>query len=376
MRVVIAPQSFKGTFPAEVVAEALRRGVKQAIPDAHISLAPVADGGEGTLSAIVSLGGGSLRESVVSGPAGDSTVATWGIIGSGTTAVIETAEVIGITKVDPESRNICELSSMGVGQLILEALDLGLRDFIIAVGGTATNDGGLGLLRELGFTFIATDGHVMRGGPCCLETLSSVDQTTVDPRLAMSRFEVLCDGNIPVTGPRGASLSRSQQKGAVGDEPERLEQGMANFARVASTVAGRDVASTPMAGCGGAIAGGLMGYLDATLTLGIERVAALAGLESMIEAADLVITGEGRADDQTAEGKAPIGVARLAKRYQVPVLLVAAQTGTGHEQLSALGVTEVLRLTDQGESPLRSDHFATEQMITSAVAAWLREWRN
>jgi glycerate 2-kinase len=371
MRVVIAPQAFKSTLSADAVAEAMATGVSRALPDAEVFLAPVADGGEGTLTTLMSSTDGVVRESRVSDPRGDLTWARWGILGLNGAAVIETAEAIGIEKFPPGRSGLCELSSLGVGQLIGDALDLGIRDFLIGVGGTATNDAGVGMLRALGYKFLDSNGDEIEGAPCSLINLENVDTAGIDARLKDCRFEVMCDGSIPLTGPRGASLSRSQQKGAKGDEPELLEAALLRFANITAKCTGVEIESAPMTGCGGGIAGACMAFLNASLTLGIDRVIAIAGLEKLVAKADLVITGEGQVDRQTIEDKAPIGVAELAKRYQVPVLLVAALVGPDHQGVFDRGVTQVVALLNSNKQ--EGARVATEQMISDAVEAVLIE---
>jgi glycerate kinase len=357
------------------VANAIKKGVKLALPDAQLIVVPVADGGEGTLSAYLNALGGQMRESQVNGPDSNFVTARWGIVNSGSTAVIETYEAIGITKVRQPTPVLCELSSEGVGQLILEALDLGIRDFIVTIGGTATNDAGYGLLNEIGFRFLGSDATPVAHGACSLEMIAKIDSSSIDGRLNDSVFSVVCDGDIPLTGPRGASLSRSRQKGAIGDDPEHLEKGFLNFARQAQIFSGIDLSTTPMAGCGGGISGAMMAFLDASLVLGIDQIAELSDLENQIAGADLTITGEGRVDDQTSESKAPIGVALISKKHNVPVLFVAAQTGPGYQHVLDNGVSHILQIGPSSDQKTNIMNPVTENTITQSVAKALKMWQ-
>jgi glycerate kinase len=338
MRVVVAPDSFKGSLSALRVAEAMGRGVRAVFPEAQVVLAPIADGGEGTVDALVAATGGRLERHAVSGPLGDPVRAPWGVLGDGQTAVIEVAAASGLALVPRERRDPGAASTFGTGELVRAALDAGFRKLVLGIGGSATNDGGAGLLRALGARFLDGEGRDLPEGGAALARLSRIDLSALDPRLATAEIEVACDVQNPLTGPAGASVIYGPQKGASPELVRLLDASLARYAEVAQATTGRDVARTPGAGAAGGLGAGLLFFTPARLRPGIDLVLEAMRFPSLVQGASLVITGEGRADTQTAMGKAPVGVARAAARHGVPVVCLVGGLAEGAEELYGCGI--------------------------------------
>lgn len=327
MRVVIAPDSFKGSLEAERVAQALARGLAHSArapwDQAEYRCVPLADGGEGTVRTLVSATGGRLVTKRVTGPLGEPVDATFGILGDGRTAVIEMAEASGLTLVPPALRDPGRTTTYGTGELMRAALDLGCDRLIVAIGGSATNDGGAGMAAALGVRFLDEHGSPIPPGGNGLLQLARIDTEGLDPRLAQVRVTVACDVDNPLIGPNGASRVFAPQKGAGPEDVERLERALTHYADCIRRQLGIDVAHVPGAGAAGGLGAGLLAFCRAELRSGFELVSHTLGLEDIIRGAALVITGEGRIDGQTARGKVAAGVGRLAKRLGVPVIAVA-----------------------------------------------------
>lgn len=319
--VLIASDSFKGSVSSIGVADLVERGVHRVFPNARVTKFAIADGGEGTVDAVVRALGGSLREVEVSGPLGDPVRASYGLV-SGDLAVIEVAESSGITLIEQTSENAKRASSLGVGQMILDALDQGARRICIGLGGSATSDGGVGMAKALGARFLDASGEPIPCGLAGLETLASIDCSLLNERLASVEIIALTDVTNPLTGPTGAVYVYGPQKGVAAEELETLDGWMCRYAEILGRAVGRDVASIPGAGAAGGLGAALAAFCGARIERGIEAVLDIIGLEGAMEGVDLVITGEGRMDAQSAYGKAPIGVARRAKRHGVPVVAV------------------------------------------------------
>lgn len=324
MRVVIAPDSFKGSLDAEGVANALAKGLQRCTQPpwnrATIECIPLADGGEGTARALVKATGGKMVTARVTGPLHDPVEARFGILGSGQTAVIEMAEASGLTLVPEAKRNPGRTTTLGTGELILAALDAGCRDLIVAIGGSATNDGGTGMAQALGVRFTNANGDPISPGGAGLLELEHIDVSGMDPRIADVRITVACDVDNPLIGPDGASRVFAPQKGADLAMVETLEAGMSRYAELLRCEVGRDIAFIPGAGAAGGLGGGLLAFCDAQLRPGFDIVSDAVGLADRIKGAQLVITGEGRIDGQTARGKVAAGVGRLARQLGVPVI--------------------------------------------------------
>jgi len=338
MRIIVAPDSYKGSVSALGVAEAMERGIRAVFPDAEVRKVPIADGGEGTVEALVIATGGRLEAAEVPGPLGEPVRARWGVLGDGRTAVIEMAAASGLPLVPEARRDPRITSTAGTGALIRAALDAGLRKLVIGIGGSATNDGGTGMARALGARFLDPAGAPLPEGGAALARLDRIDLSGLDPRLAQAEILVACDVDNPLTGPRGASAVYGPQKGATPDMVRELDQALGVLARVATRTTGRAIADQPGAGAAGGLGAGLLWFTPARLRPGVEIVLEATGFEALVAEADLVITGEGRTDFQTAMGKAPVGVAAVARRHAVPVLCLSGGLGEGAERVLEHGI--------------------------------------
>ena len=346
LRIVIAPDSYKGSASAVLVAKAMRRGVLRVFPTADVRCLPIADGGEGTVEVLVSASAGQYRKTIVHGPLGRPVEATWGILGDGRTAVIEMAAASGLTLLAGAQRNPRKTTSFGTGQLIRAALDAGLRDIIIGLGGSATNDGGAGMAQALGARFLTANGDEIADGGAALATLDRIDLTGLDPRLMDTTITVACDVDNPLCGARGASAIFGPQKGADATAVAELDAALAHYAACACRATGRDVAERPGAGAAGGLGAGLLFFTPAELKPGVEIVLEALDFSRLVKDADFVITGEGRTDFQTAFGKAPVGVARAAAKYDVPVFCLSGALGPGADDVLAHGIAAVLSICD------------------------------
>lgn len=327
MRVVVAPDSFKESLSAVEAADAIAAGVREAGRDAQIDLCPMADGGEGTVEAMVAASGGGFRTADVFGPLGEPRQARFGILGDGATAVIEMAAAAGLALVPPEKRNPLLTTTFGVGCLMRAALDAGARNMVIGIGGSATVDGGTGCAQALGVVFVSEAGEA---GPCGLAggglaDIRRIDISDRDPRIADCRIRVACDVANPLTGPDGAAAVYGPQKGATPEMVEALDAGLANLAAVIRRDLDVDVQHLPGAGAAGGLGAGLVAFAGAVLQPGVDTVAEAVDLERRIRQADLVITGEGKLDSQSAAGKTAFGVARIAAAAGVPAICIPGQ---------------------------------------------------
>jgi len=338
VRIVIAPDSFKGSLSALGVAAAMERGVRAVFPDAEVVKIPVADGGEGTVEALVEATAGSLRSQRVHGPLGDAVEARWGVLGDGRTAVLEMAAASGLPLVPREKRDPRVTSTVGTGELLRAALDAGLPRAILGIGGSATNDGGAGLARALGVRFLDAKGRDLPEGGAALRGLARIDSSRLDPRLERVELLVACDVDNPLTGPRGASAVYGPQKGATPEMVRELDAALARYAEVARQTTGRDVGAVPGAGAAGGLGAGLLFFTPAKLRPGVEIVLEATGFEEKVRGAALVFTGEGRTDFQTSMGKAPVGVAAAAKRHGVPVVCLSGGLGPGADEVLERGI--------------------------------------
>ncbi|MDD4701900.1 MAG: glycerate kinase, partial [Desulfovibrio sp.] len=322
MKIVIAPDSYKECLSALQVATCIESGFREVFPDAVYVKVPVADGGEGTVEAMVEATGGQCVAVTVKGPLGGPVEAFYGLTGDGTTAVIEMATASGLELVPPEKRNPLKTTSYGTGELIRAALDAGARKFILGIGGSATNEGGAGMLQALGVRLLDADGHEIEPTGLGLGKLASIDMSTFDARLKECVIDVACDVDNPLCGPRGASAIFGPQKGATPELVQQLDGYLKNFAAITLRDLGVDMSEISGAGAAGGMGGGMYAFLGGRLRPGSEIVTEAVGLDAMVRDADLVITGEGRIDGQTAFGKAPMGVARVAKLYGKAVIAI------------------------------------------------------
>ena len=348
MKVVVAPNAFKGTLTASEAAAAIAGGVREVWPDAEIVEVPVADGGDGTVEALVSANRGVYRTAEVEGPLGDPVKARYGLIDSGATAVVELATASGLALIPPERRDPGRASTYGFGQLLEAARRDGVSKIIAGIGGSATNDGGAGMGQAVGYRLLDSEGRKLSRGGAALARLARIDASGFDLAWRSVEVRVACDVTNPLIGAQGASAVYGPQKGADPATVRRLDAALARFAEVVERDLGKRVADIPGAGAAGGSGAGLIAFLDAGLVRGAPLVVQAAGFDAAIQGADLVITGEGQADEQTAYGKAPGEVAKRAHAAGIPVLLLAGRKGPGWEALNGLGVTEVVALTEEG----------------------------
>ena len=371
MKVVIAPDSYKGCLSALEVAKAMERGVLSVFPSAEVRKIPIADGGEGTVAALVTATNGQLRQTEVTDPLGNKIIAHWGVLGDGRTAVIEMAAASGLPLVPKEKRDPRVTTTYGTGELIKAALADGLAKIIIGIGGSATNDGGTGMARALGVRFLDAAGQEVAAGGGSLAEICQIDTTGLDPRLKNTEIVVACDVDNPLCGTRGASAVFGPQKGATPEMVQQLDAGLAKYASCARQATGRDVAEKAGAGAAGGLGAGLMFFTPAQLKPGVEIVLDAVGFSDIVRDADFVITGEGRTDFQTAFGKAPVGVAKVAKTHGAPVFCISGGLGEGADDVLAQGIDAVMSICDRPLS-LEECMAAGAQLIEPAAARLCR----
>ncbi len=345
MKIVIAPDSFKDSLSAEKVADAIAAGLAEVLPHANLVKCPMADGGEGTVEAIVAAGNGQLRRNQVQGPLGEPVEAHWGWLPDSHTAIIEMAEASGLQLVAPAQRDACISSTYGTGELIRAALDAGARRVILAIGGSATNDAGAGALQALGLGLFDDQGNSLARGGLALAGVVRIDLTGLDPRLTEVRFEIAADVNNPLCGEHGASAIFGPQKGASAEQVRLLDQALGHFADHCAQVLPKDVRDEPGSGAAGGLGFAAKAFFGAQFRPGVEVVAELVGLAEAVKDADLVITGEGRFDAQTLRGKTPFGVARIAQANGVPVVVLAGTLGEGYQALYEHGINAAFAIT-------------------------------
>jgi glycerate 2-kinase len=343
MKVVIATDSFKGCCTSMEAASAFEKGILNASPDAQIIKIPVADGGEGTVDAVVSGVGGKLHLVEATDPIGRRVSAQYGIIPNGI-AVIEMAAASGLPLVPKEKRDPKYTTTFGTGEMIRDALDQGCRKIFIGIGGSATNDGGIGMAQALGVSFTDKNGKELGFGAGDIGSLAHIDISRLDARLSECEIVALCDVTNPLCGKTGATYIYGPQKGVKPEELSVLDSNLKHYASVILDQLGKDIADIPGAGAAGGLGAGLMTFCNARLKPGIETVLTLVGLETHLEDSDLVITGEGRIDGQSIFGKVPVGVARAAKKYNVPVIAIAGSIGDGAHAVYDYGIDSILSI--------------------------------
>jgi glycerate kinase len=340
MKIVIAPDSFKESLTALQVADAIEAGMRQVWPHATYVKVPVADGGEGTVQAMIDATGGRRVDVRVTGPLGQTVDAFYGV--SADLAVIEMAAASGLEGVPPDLRDPRTATSRGTGELILAALDAGARRFVLGVGGSATNDGGAGMLQALGVRLLDADGRDIGPGGAELARLERIDVAGLDARVREAEFRIACDVDNPLVGPRGASAVFGPQKGATPAIVDQLDAALARFADVIRRELHQDIAQLPGAGAGGGIAAAMVVFLNGQLKPGIEIVTEAVGLDAAVRDADLVVTGEGRIDGQTVNGKTPMGVAQVARRHGKPVVAIGGSLAVDADAVHAHGIEVVV----------------------------------
>jgi glycerate kinase len=343
VKIVIAPDSFKESLSAPDAAAAIARGVRAACPHADIIAIPMADGGEGTVAAVLAATGGQWRSTRVTDALGLPVDAHWGWL-SDETAVIEMAAAAGLEQVPPERRDPLRATSRGVGELILAALDAGARRIILGLGGSATNDAGAGMLSALGLRILDADGVAIADGGAALAGAASIDDSALDPRLPTVRIEIASDVDNPLCGPHGASAIFGPQKGADPAQVRQLDMALEHFADLCARTLGHDARDRPGAGAAGGLGFAAHAFLRGTFRPGVALVAELGGLAEAMRGASLAFTGEGRMDEQTLHGKTPAGVARIAQQAGVPVVALAGSLGAGYARLYDVGITAAYSL--------------------------------
>ncbi|PLS03368.1 glycerate kinase [Neobacillus cucumis] len=341
MKIVIAPDSFKESLSALEAAESIERGFQRVLPDAEYVKVPMADGGEGTVQSLVDATGGEIISKTVTGPLGEPVDAFFGILGNQTTAVIEMAAASGLHLVPAADRNPLVTTTRGTGELISAALDYGVNHIIIGIGGSATNDGGAGMAKALGARLLDKDGMEIGEGGGALCHLASINLSDFDPRLATIKIEVACDVDNPLTGEKGASAIFGPQKGATPEMIEQLDKNLSHYAAIIERDLGKKIEDVSGAGAAGGLGGGLLAFLPSELKRGVDIVIEATGLSHIVKDADLVITGEGKIDGQTIFGKTPIGVAKTAKKYGVPVIGIAGNVSKDSAVVHEYGIDAI-----------------------------------
>ncbi len=377
LSVLVAPDSFGGALDSVGVARAIAAGWARIRPDDGVTIKPMADGGEGTLAAVrAALGDAATeRTTTTTDPLGRPVDARWLVVDGGRGAFVEMAAASGLARLAPDERtadSVRRASTRGTGDLIRAALDAGVGRITIGLGGSATNDGGTGILRALGARLLDSSGAELPEGGAALGELATIDASGLDPRLATTRLVIASDVTNPLCGPRGASATYAPQKGADPATVAELDAALATYGRAIEAATGRLVADIPGAGAAGGTTAAFLGFTHATVRPGVEVVAELAGLHAALEAADLVITGEGRADAQTLSGKAAMGVATLASARHTPVVLLTGGLGPGAATLSAVGALTLVQPIPDGPMDLATAMVDTERLLADAAARLAR----
>lgn len=371
MKIIIAPQTFKATLPALAAAQAIARGIAAADPTAQTILAPIADGGDGTLNALVQATGGQTLTTTVTGPLGQPVNAQWGIMGDRQTAVIEMALASGLALIPQRQRNPRTATTAGTGQLLKEALDRGYRNIIIGLGGSATNDGGAGLATALGAQLLDPAGQPLPPGGAALANLHTIQTGQLHPALPTATITAATDVTNPLCGPNGASHIFGPQKGADPETIQELDAALHHYAQIISRDLHRHIAHHPGAGAAGGLGAGLLAFTNATLQSGIDLICQVLNFDAHLQNADLVITGEGRADRSTTFNKAPVGIARRAHTQGVPTILLAGSLGPGYQELYHHHLSAIISIADR---PMTFDQSLarTPELLETAAERTLR----
>lgn len=371
MKIVIAPQAYKGSITALGVAIAAEKGILKVFPEAEVLICPVADGGDGTLETLVEGSGGEINETNVTGPIGERLDASWGAMGDGKTAVIEMARSSGLALLSLDERDPLNSTTFGLGEVILQALDRGFRNFIVGIGGSATNDAGAGMAQALGVNLLDEKGKQLPPGGAALDKLSEIDLSGIDSRIRDCDFQIACDVNNPLTGPEGASAVYGPQKGATPDNVKQLDKALGKFSDVVKSQLDRDVENIPGAGAAGGLGAGMIAFLDGQLRAGVDIVLDTVELKTKMEGAKLVITGEGGMDFQTVYNKAPIGVARLASEMDIPCFGISGMLGENYQVVHDYGLESALSIVS-GPMTLEEASANAATLIENSVEEALR----
>jgi glycerate 2-kinase len=374
LTVAIAPDSFKGTLTAAEAARCIERGFRRVFGRLTVRRIPMADGGEGTVEAIVAATGGRPVIRKVSDPLGRPIRVVFGLSGDGRTAIIEMAAASGLPLLKPAERNPMLTSTRGTGEMIRHALDLKVRLILIGIGGSATVDGGVGMARALGARFLDREGRDLPEGGGGLRRLARIDARGLDPRLRRVTIEVACDVDNPLTGARGAARVYGPQKGATPAMVRQLDANLRRLARIVRRDVGADIERLRGAGAAGGLGGGLVAFAGARLRSGVEVVADTVRLKPRLRGCDLVITGEGRMDVQTVHGKTPVGVARVAKELGLPVIAICGSAGPGAEKVLSAGIDAYFAAAEKplSESELGAGALRMLTDCAERVARWLK----
>ncbi|ATH76595.1 glycerate kinase [Vreelandella venusta] len=373
MNVLLCPDSFKDALSAEQAAQAMADGITRAAPSAITHLCPLADGGEGSLDALMAATQAECRTLTVQDALGRPRQARWGWLGEQRTAFIELAEASGLQHLNSDERNALHTSTHGVGELFLAALDAGATQALLLLGGSATNDAGAGMLQALGARLLDQHGQPLPPGGAALQQLATLDLSTLDPRLASLDVTAAVDVDNPLLGERGASAVFGPQKGASPDDVATLDHALGHFATLAAEALGRDDRDMPGAGAAGGMGFAASSFLNARLSPGIDMIMQQAQVSSLLAKADLVITGEGRLDGQSLSGKTPIGVARAAQRLGKPVIVLAGSLGEGWQACLNEGVTAAFALAD-GPMGLEDALPRTAELLSDRCDSIARLW--
>ena len=371
MKIVIAPQGFKGNLTALQVSQAIDNGIRRVVPSVITAIVPMADGGEGTMQALVDAIGGEMIPVEVTDPLGGRVIAHFGLLSDKVTGVIEMAAASGLNLVPPQKLNPLLTTTYGTGELILAALERGCRKLIVGIGGSATNDGGAGMAQALGAKLLDTKGVPLAFGGAALADLEHIDVTTIDPRLADCDVILACDVTNPLCGPQGASAVYGPQKGATEEMVVKLDAALAHYAEVIERDLGIDVRDVPGAGAAGGLGAGLIAFLKAKVLPGVDVVIQATGLIEHLKEATLVFTGEGRLDSQTACGKVPVGVARKAKAFGLPVIAIAGEIANGYQAVYQQGIDAVFSIAP-GPISLNQSMVRAEKLIADIAERAIR----
>jgi len=373
MKILVAPDSFKSSLFASQVAVAMEEGIRAVLPQVQVTRLPLSDGGEGLVDALVSASGGEFVTEEVTDPLGRPVSSYWGLMGDKKTAVIEMAAASGLPLLDENERNPMVTTTYGTGQLIKAALDRGCRKLIIGIGGSATNDGGGGMAQALGASLVDEEGRELPFGGGYLHKLRKIDLSGMDSRLKNTRIRVACDVNNPLTGSRGASSVYGPQKGATPDMVEKLDRALKYYAQVIYRDLGIDVENVPGSGAAGGLGAGLMAFLNGELTPGIELVMEAVGLEKELKNCSLILTGEGELDAQSIYGKVPVGVARAAKKENVPVVVLAGSVAEDLGIMHREGITACFSIINKPMT-LENAMEKTADLVKTAAEEVIRLW--
>ena len=373
MKVVIAIDSYKGSVTSLQAGEAAKAGVLAVCPGAKVEVLPLADGGEGTVEALTVALGGHLVEVDVTGPMEEKETAVYGFMEETGTAVMEMAQAAGLPMVPVEERNPMKATSFGVGEQIADAVKKGCRHIWMGIGGSATNDGGVGMLQALGWRFLDKEGNEVAKGGQGLADICTIDDSQVLPGVKETVFEIACDVENPLCGPKGASAIYGPQKGATEEMVAQLDAGLSHFADVAEAWLGKSGRNLPGSGAAGGLGFALTAFLGGNLKSGIEMVLDAMDMDAHLQGADVVITGEGRLDGQTAMGKAPVGVAKRAKEAGAVVIAVAGCTEDAAVACNAAGIDAFFAVTDRAMTLQEAmDQKTTEKNIKKTTEQAMR----